>query len=322
MPKYRKKPVIVEAYQTDKEIIIRTLEGDMKASVGDYIVTGVNGEQYPCKPDIFEKTYELAVNNNADKKLTDMESTEALYIRFGEIPEDERSIIYQNGEIIVGKEKGVSVWKAIEVSGYYYYPLLPENVNENTIIDYFDYLIDGNKNVYLVTGNELETHGSDGEPLLRNVKIIKDITDRYKKGKLQNIQAENENLKEKNSNLTSDLTSLQNNLTSLQAENTELLEKIKKLQDEYKWLDQESDILAADVNALNHFLETAKAEAYKEFATKTTDKVEKVKQKYERLCKEQGEKMEEHMHIHFNGIIKIVKDLLKELGVDGKEGET
>ena len=58
-----------------------------------------------------------------------------------------------------------------------------------------------------------------------------------------------------------------------------------------------------------------KAEAYKEFATKTTDKVEKAKQKYERLCKEQGEKMEEHMHIHFNGIIKIVKDLLKELGV-------
>ena len=56
--KYRKKPVVVEAYQTDKEIIIHTLEGDMKANVGDYIITGVNGEQYPCKPDIFEKTYE------------------------------------------------------------------------------------------------------------------------------------------------------------------------------------------------------------------------------------------------------------------------
>lgn len=55
---YRKKPVIVQAYQTDVEMIIPTLEGDMKASVGDYIITGVNGEQYPCKPDIFEKTYE------------------------------------------------------------------------------------------------------------------------------------------------------------------------------------------------------------------------------------------------------------------------
>ena len=56
--KYRKKPVVVEAYQTDKEMIIHTLEGDMKASVGDFVITGVNGEQYPCKPDIFEKTYE------------------------------------------------------------------------------------------------------------------------------------------------------------------------------------------------------------------------------------------------------------------------
>lgn len=61
--KYRKKPVVVEAYQTDKEVIIHTLEGDMKANVGDYIITGVNGEQYPCKPDIFEKTYELVEEN-------------------------------------------------------------------------------------------------------------------------------------------------------------------------------------------------------------------------------------------------------------------
>lgn len=39
-------------------IKIETLEGTMKASVGDYIIKGVNGEFYPCKPDIFEKTYE------------------------------------------------------------------------------------------------------------------------------------------------------------------------------------------------------------------------------------------------------------------------
>lgn len=58
MAKFRKKPVEVEAYQTDKEIDIKTLEGIMHANVGDWIITGVNGEQYPCKPDIFEKTYE------------------------------------------------------------------------------------------------------------------------------------------------------------------------------------------------------------------------------------------------------------------------
>ena len=56
--KYRKKPIVIEAYQTDKVMYIETLEGIHKANVGDYIITGVNGEQYPCKPDIFEQTYE------------------------------------------------------------------------------------------------------------------------------------------------------------------------------------------------------------------------------------------------------------------------
>lgn len=39
--------------------VIRTLEGEMKVSDGDWIIQGVFGEYYPCKPDIFEKTYEL-----------------------------------------------------------------------------------------------------------------------------------------------------------------------------------------------------------------------------------------------------------------------
>ena len=56
--KFRKKPVVIEAFQTDCQLTIQTLEGCMTASPGDWIITGVNGEQYPCKPDIFEKTYE------------------------------------------------------------------------------------------------------------------------------------------------------------------------------------------------------------------------------------------------------------------------
>lgn len=55
--KYQKKPFIIEAYQTFEEKIIHTLEGDMKASVGDYIITSIKGEQYPCKPDIFKELY-------------------------------------------------------------------------------------------------------------------------------------------------------------------------------------------------------------------------------------------------------------------------
>lgn len=58
MKKYRKKPIVIDAYQTDVTLDIETLEGIMRANVGDYIITGVNGEQYPCKQDIFKKTYE------------------------------------------------------------------------------------------------------------------------------------------------------------------------------------------------------------------------------------------------------------------------
>lgn len=56
--KYIKKPLVIEAYQTDRELTISTLEGDLKALPGDYIITGINGEQYPCKPDVFKATYD------------------------------------------------------------------------------------------------------------------------------------------------------------------------------------------------------------------------------------------------------------------------
>lgn len=87
--KFRQKPVVIEAMQWDGTrtaayevmawahyglpaaansivglndgwLSIRTLEGDMSASIGDWIIKGVNGEFYPCKPDIFAKTYEEA----------------------------------------------------------------------------------------------------------------------------------------------------------------------------------------------------------------------------------------------------------------------
>ena len=58
MQYFRKKPIIVEAYQTNKKMVIHTLEGDLIAQPGDWIITGVQGEKYPCAPDIFQKTYE------------------------------------------------------------------------------------------------------------------------------------------------------------------------------------------------------------------------------------------------------------------------
>jgi len=96
MAKYKKKPVVIEAVQykivdtipckfgiheesnsmkiatfmklpiqhvhfdsKGEYINIETLEGVMRADIGDYIIKGVNGEFYPCKPDIFQKTYEI-----------------------------------------------------------------------------------------------------------------------------------------------------------------------------------------------------------------------------------------------------------------------
>ena len=56
--KYRKKPVVIEAVRVQEAQAIHTLEGTMMANAGDWIIKGVKGELYPCKPDIFEMTYE------------------------------------------------------------------------------------------------------------------------------------------------------------------------------------------------------------------------------------------------------------------------
>jgi len=79
---YRKKPVVIDAEiydgtassiekimkmggsrevnNTPEGLYITTLEGTMKANIGDWVIKGVKGEIYPCKPDIFDATYELA----------------------------------------------------------------------------------------------------------------------------------------------------------------------------------------------------------------------------------------------------------------------
>ena len=58
--RYRKRPVVIRARVAESREVIHTLEGDMTARPGDYIIEGVKGELYPVKPDIFEATYEPA----------------------------------------------------------------------------------------------------------------------------------------------------------------------------------------------------------------------------------------------------------------------
>lgn len=105
MSKYIKKPVVIEAYKYKRginelnilafikcgdynnldclpksylearkipaltPIQINTLEGVMTVSDGDFVIKGINGEYYPCKPDIFEKTYEKLGDEIAEKKI-------------------------------------------------------------------------------------------------------------------------------------------------------------------------------------------------------------------------------------------------------------
>lgn len=68
MPNFRKKPVVIEATRLTREMTAKTLEGTMTGNVGDWLITGVNGEQYFCKDDIFRKTYE-PVGVDAEKML-------------------------------------------------------------------------------------------------------------------------------------------------------------------------------------------------------------------------------------------------------------
>ena len=58
MPLFRKKPVVIEAVRLTQQTVIKTLEGEMLGNIGDWLITGVNGEQYPCKDEIFRKTYD------------------------------------------------------------------------------------------------------------------------------------------------------------------------------------------------------------------------------------------------------------------------
>jgi hypothetical protein len=58
MGKFRKKPVVIEAERLTERAEIKTLEGVMVGEPGDWLITGIAGEKYPCKDEIFRATYE------------------------------------------------------------------------------------------------------------------------------------------------------------------------------------------------------------------------------------------------------------------------
>lgn len=104
---------------------------------------------------------------------------ESQYIRFGKIPKDEQSNMKLHLETI-GKEQGVSCFEVVERDGQFL-PILPIPCTEDTLCT-IDYCLHeasaGLRPVYIITG-ELVGKGVDKEPLLRNITIVKDISEKF-----------------------------------------------------------------------------------------------------------------------------------------------
>lgn len=117
MTQYRKKPVVIEAIQfngknaeeieqwsnnnvkagpasedtlTRAYLEIETLEGTMTAQPDDYIIKGVNGEFYPCKPDIFEKTYDSEVTTFEERLIKEQEELNDKLVKLYEFGSTEK----------------------------------------------------------------------------------------------------------------------------------------------------------------------------------------------------------------------------------------
>ena len=141
MAQYRKKPVVIEAIQfngknaeeieqwsnnnvkagpasedtsTRDYLEIETLEGTMTAQPNDYIIKGVNGEFYPCKPDIFEKTYDSEVTTFKERLIKEQEELNDKLVKLHEFgstekfkeidPVHKQLLVIQSGAMITYNE--------------------------------------------------------------------------------------------------------------------------------------------------------------------------------------------------------------------------
>lgn len=98
-----------------------------------------------------------------------------IFYRFDDIPEDECSSIWNNSNEVIGKEKGVSVYEAHKNINGTYSPVLPFPTNEKAFNGFIYHVAYFTGNKYLVTGDLLDETGTDGEPLIKNVKILKKL---------------------------------------------------------------------------------------------------------------------------------------------------
>ena len=154
---------------------------------GMYYVTRFATEEEKTK--LFQAIKNNGYNWNAEtktlEKLSVPSTPEKFYIRIGDIPSDEKSSVHR-GDVVIGYEDGVSVYDCVETDGLYRI-VMPFPLKEGQGMTYecliqeitqCRYEIENPRNVYLVSGIEVGK-GSDNEPVIKNVKILKDLTEQF-----------------------------------------------------------------------------------------------------------------------------------------------
>ena len=134
---------------------------------------------------IKEAGYHWYAETKTLEKLTVPSTPEKFYIRIGDIPSEEKSAVHR-GDVVVGYEDGVSVYDCVETDGLYRI-VMPFPLKEGQGMTYecliqeitqCRYEIENPRNVYLVSGIEVGK-GNDNEPVIKNVKILKDLTEQF-----------------------------------------------------------------------------------------------------------------------------------------------
>lgn len=113
----KKRPIEVKFVIAEKREVIKTLEGDMVAEPGDYIVTGVKGERYPVKPDIFPETFE-EINEPARKLAAELKKVRKKLQMFMKAEKHNVVMVLGPGleepEHLISRERNIRIEKVLQ----------------------------------------------------------------------------------------------------------------------------------------------------------------------------------------------------------------
>ena len=105
---YRKRSVEVEAIQLSEQVVVATLEGDVVGHIGDWLITGIKGERYPCSSDVFEKNYEQVSENRYRKRPVVVTAIPLVHRITIETPDGD--LVGQPGDKLIFDENSMSTY--------------------------------------------------------------------------------------------------------------------------------------------------------------------------------------------------------------------